>query len=122
MAAEAMQRLEYPVSDIHFVRTAIADTRLAEDSCARVQTPSIELSGYLLDADLANLGRADFFERMDLLCRETKRNKVEEMAHAKQLLEHHQWCTSLAHAMLQEGKEENLRLLREKLNSTTAEG
>lgn len=66
------------------------------------------LSRYLLDADLSNLGRADFFESFEALLRETGAPEYDFAVATLGLISRHRWNTSAA---------ENLRLEQEMRNA-----
>jgi predicted metal-dependent HD superfamily phosphohydrolase len=56
----------YTEEELERVGRLIRDTKLVRDRAMLAQIPSSPLAGYLLDADLGNLGRSDFFEKVGL--------------------------------------------------------
>ena len=67
MAREAMRRDgRYSDLEVSLVSQMIIDTRLVNEGHRLIQQPKTELSAYLLDADMANLGRDDFRDKMAL--------------------------------------------------------
>jgi predicted metal-dependent HD superfamily phosphohydrolase len=101
-AAFARERMArhggYTEGEIALVERMILDTALVTTDKVPHQVASTELSRYLLDADLSNVGREDFFEilRRDSLAFVTA----------------HRWHTAAALALRQEGKERNVQALR----------
>ncbi len=82
--------------------------------------------GYMLDADLSNFGRDDFFERMNEIAEETDvdienlkpregfKPRTDFYAFVITLLENHDWHTEGARKLRKEQKKENLKELRER--------
>jgi len=103
---------DFKHDEIELVMQMILDTKVNPDSSAPITTPTHKLSGYLLDADLANFGRDDFFEKKDLYCREVGEEPSENDRQALQLLERHRWWTPAARGLLEKKKQENLVRLR----------
>lgn len=71
-----------------------------------------ELSKYLLDADLSNLGRLDFFEKNELYRIEIGMDKKGFYQRTIDLLEKHRWHTLAAFSLREEQKQRNINLLR----------
>lgn len=116
LAAHAMRSSgEYNSDEIESVKSMILDTRLIESAAGVSQFPSSELGCYLLDADLENLGSADFFEYLELQRLESGTNKVLAARQALELLKAHSWHTDAAELRFQATKEHNLRQLANKL-------
>lgn len=114
MAEEAMRRSgEYAEDEISLVRTMILDTRLITTPTGLKQKARTRLSEYLLDADLSNFGRGDFFERLDAHYLEVGAEREEELETTLDLMTNHDWCTSAARALRQKKKEENIAELTE---------
>ena len=70
MVREALERhttahptCGYSADEISLVEQMILDTSLRETQTGLRQVPTCDLSRYLLDADLSNLGREDFFDK-----------------------------------------------------------
>jgi uncharacterized protein len=66
----------YTDEEISLVRTAIMDTKLLFDPEKNLahQLPTTKISNYLLDADMSNLGRDDFFKKAELVAKEHGKN------------------------------------------------
>lgn len=116
MAADAMRKHSYPRDEISTVETMIDDTQLRPRARGFAQVPTHELSRYLLDADLSNFGRDDFFEKAELVRKEigVPKNRA-SLKKVLLLMQAHQWHTPAAKALRQKKKEENLARLRETL-------
>jgi uncharacterized protein len=115
LAATEMHKAGYSAAECALVRQMILDTALISTPRGLVQSPSTPLSGYLLDADLGNLGRDDFFHKGDLQRQETN---VEESTFWKttlSLIQAHSWITPVARAMRDMKQRRNIALLEEKL-------
>ena len=113
-AKAAMQTTaRYSEQEITLVHTMILDTTLILTEAGAHQVPNTELSKYLCDADLSNLGRADFFGRSDLFWQEIgKPDKAAYRCEILKFLEYHVWYTSAAAALRQQQKERNITSLR----------
>jgi signal transduction histidine kinase/predicted metal-dependent HD superfamily phosphohydrolase len=108
-AAEAMSQFGgYENEEIELVKRMILDTRLQSSQEGLRQIPSNELSGYLLDADMSNLGRDDFVEKLELLRREFGFDRVLFLRRTLDLIQHHQWHTLVAREMRQAKTLENV--------------
>ncbi|MCI5064669.1 ATP-binding protein [bacterium] len=113
-AREAMElSSSYSESEIQRVQDMILDTQLVNTSMVAVQIPSTELGRYLLDADLGNLGRPDFFEKSELLRKELGIARPLFYRDAVKFLEAHEWLTPAAQALRGAGQAENLTKLRD---------
>ncbi len=112
-AREALQRAGgFSTREIQLVEQMILDTKLVELPAGPQQIPSTKLSRYLLDADLSNLGRDDFFDKSELLRQELGVEERSFRSRSLQVFTAHLWLTQAAHALGQKKKEENLLLLR----------
>jgi hypothetical protein len=75
--------------------------------------------GYMLDADVSNFGRIDFFEKLKLVAEEQgvdlndSDSKKKFLKFVIELLKNHDWKTDSATMLRQEQKEINLKLLEE---------
>lgn len=85
--------------------------------------------GYMLDADVSNFGRDDFFEKLELVmeeAREKKRKMGKEFvqkdfyASVLSLLRNHSWKTESARRLREEKKRENLKRLQEMYDALPA--
>ncbi len=78
--------------------------------------------GYMLDADLSNFGREDFFDRMKEIAEETGVDLKDSASRAKfykgviSLLENHDWHTEGARRLRERQKQKNLDTLKEEYN------
>ncbi|MBX7145596.1 MAG: GAF domain-containing protein [Oligoflexia bacterium] len=102
---------------IELVSRMILDTRLVATSAGLRQLRTTPLSGYLLDADLSNLGRTDFFEKGELYRRELNMAPESFLKMAFDLLNSHEWHTAAARRLRQSMKEENIKRLRKLLEN-----
>ncbi len=98
-------------SEISLIEQMILDTRLQSEGDGPLQVASSRLSGYLLDADLANLGRSDFFDSVSLVKSELAASGLVAPLSEAVLLQRHSWHTSAARDLRNWQKQENLRLL-----------
>lgn len=115
LAATEMRKGGYSAEECGLVRQMILDTALISTLRGLVQSPSTPLSGYLLDADLSNLGRDDFFQKGDLQRQETNIEEVTFWKTALSLIQAHSWITPVARAMRDTRQRRNIALLEEKL-------
>lgn len=69
------------------------------------------LSRYLLDADLSNLGRADFFDSFNALLRETGAPEYDFSVATLGLISRHRWNTSAAETLRLEQEMRNAQKL-----------
>ncbi len=121
-AREALQRAGgFSTREIQLVEQMILDTKLVELPAGPQQIPSTKLSRYLLDADLSNLGRDDFFDRSELLRQELGVEERSFRSRSLQVIAGHHWLTKAAHALGQKKKEENLLLLRSSVASESSD-
>jgi predicted metal-dependent HD superfamily phosphohydrolase len=116
-AAAAMKSLGcYSDSEISLVKTMILDTIVKASPNGPMQIPSIGLSKYLLDGDMTNLGREDFFEKGSLLQRELRiSSEPDFLRNSLEILSAHKWHSEPAIIQRTAQKEANLRVLKEKL-------
>ncbi len=86
----------YTPEEITIVSDMIIDTKLNDLGSIFVRTISSGLAEYLLDADLSNLGRDDFFKKGKLLQKEL--DLSDEVFHSLtlKLIDNHQWQTESA--------------------------
>lgn len=116
-AEQAMRSVgSYSEQDRSRVRGMILDTRPRRVGEGFRQVPSEPLSGYLLDADVANLGREDFFEKIDLLQKELReKDRRAFLQRVFDFVSAHEWYTPAAQALRTKKKTENLKALRKLL-------
>ena len=101
----------YSQDEIALVERMILDTTMVQTEGGPRQIPSTELSRYLLDADLSNLGRDDFFAKGELQRKELGQDLEEFRIQTLALLNAHQWFTDAAKNIRQEKKEANVKLV-----------
>ena len=94
------------------VRQMILDTQLITTESGIAQQPTTRLSRYLLDADLSNLGRKDFFEKLELQREETGQDRSLFLQRTLEFLNNHRWHTYIASRFREPQKEQNLAQLR----------
>lgn len=117
LAAEALKRSLaklslYTVDETHLMAQMILDTALIPDGETFKQVASHKLSCYLLDADLANFGRDDFFEKSELQRRELGEDLASFRIKTLALIGNHKWLTKAAKDLWEEKKAENLEVLK----------
>ena len=117
-AHEAMiESGNYSKYEIETVNRLILDTRMSLTREGLKQVPSCDLSTYLLDADLSNLGREDFFEKGELHRLEAKQNEGEFLFFAYDIIRHHYWHSRAAFDLRQRKKLANIEALESRLIS-----
>lgn len=115
MAAEAMRDdPRFAPKDIELVRAMIMDTQIRPDG--PMHHCSTPLSPWLLDADLANFGRADFFKQTDLVAKENHIEPEDALLSAIKLMDRHSWLSKAGIACFAEKKSENRQLLTLRLS------
>lgn len=124
MAREAMERSSkddpargFTADEIALVEQMILDTALRETPSGLRQVPTTDLSRYLLDADLSNLGRDDFFDKGELQRQELGYDQEIFRRKSFELLNAHRWLTNAARLLRQPRKEENVKLLKKMIGS-----
>ncbi len=104
----------YSANEISIIAHMIEDTKLIHETDPQKKKLSSTISGCLLDADVSNFGRDDFFEKSDLIITEKKIvDKQKFNQYLLGLLLNHRWYTKSAHKHRQHKKEENLIKLRQ---------
>ena len=109
---------------ILLVEQMILDTRLQSSVDGLRQIPSSTLAGYLLDADMSNLGREDFVEKLELIRRELGFERILFLRRTLDLISNHRWHTKAAQELRAEITNKNIQtakelLQREELTSGT---
>ncbi len=97
---------------VDLVEKMILDTKLQEGKSGLHQIPTTKLSRYLLDGDLSNFGRTDFFDRAELRMAEINLPPDQFYKKTLNLMESHSWHTESAKRLRQEQKEINIQELR----------
>ena len=114
MAREAMLATnEFSVEEQEMVWQMIMDTQLNAEGPA--QTARTHLSPWLLDADLANLGRDDFWHQTTLLSEEMRIPVEEMLPLTRTLMSRHGWLSPAGQLLFSEKKQENLDSLMTKM-------
>lgn len=122
MAREAMQEAgNFKPEEIEMVSKMIMDTRLVETRGGLRQIPTTDLSRYLLDADLSNFGREDFFEKAELQRRELGYDRELFLRKTFELINNHRWLTNAALKLRQEQKSANIAKLKTILQSDASD-
>ncbi len=117
MAEKAMRESgEYSAEEQAQVKSMILDTALKQAGGLH-QEASTDLAKYLLDADLANYGRKDFFIKLDQLVMETDTTRAELLQKTLTLGRNHDWQTEAARTLRQPQKERNLALIKKEIES-----
>lgn len=107
---------DYPVEEINMVAQMILDTKISTRKGDDFQRANTELSPYLLDADVSNFGRDDFFERMDARVLELQAaSHTQIYSQTLELMKKHKWQTSIARSRRQTQKLENMKRLEDYL-------
>ncbi|MCO6432292.1 MAG: GAF domain-containing protein [Deltaproteobacteria bacterium] len=119
MARAAMERHgSFSRQEVELVAQMILDTRLVETSGGLKQVPTTDLSRYLLDADLSNFGREDFFERGELQRKELGYDRGLFLRKTFELINNHRWLTNAAIKLRQNQKAENIARLKSMIDGT----
>ncbi len=102
----------YTEDEIRLVEQMILDTAVVMSNGAPRQIPSTELSKYLLDADLGNFGRDDFFIKGELQRAELGDEVAPFRVKTLALIGAHVWHTNAARTLRQAKRDENLAALK----------
>ncbi|MCB0355169.1 MAG: GAF domain-containing protein [Bdellovibrionales bacterium] len=123
-AAEARRALEkaegFSEAEIQRIEAMILDTQLVQTALGATQLPSDSLARYLLDADLSNLGREDFFQKTELLRLEHGVERALFMPEALKFLENHEWLTPAANKLRRPQQLKNIEVLKNYLENHEA--
>jgi len=90
----------------------ILDTALVRQLATGITSPTVPLSTYLLDADVSNFGREDFFEKMELYCSELDVERQEYLEQTLGYVLAHTWHTNAAQTLRENKKQQNLAQLK----------
>lgn len=113
IAQRAMEQAGgYSAAEVGQVQQMILDTALQSTPSGLRQIPHTALSPYLLDADLSNLGRPDFFERGELQRREVQAERTTFWRATLAFIEGHQWLTPAGRALREAQQLKNIEWLR----------
>jgi len=110
MATAAMAKdKRFSQKDIDIVANMIMDTQVYQTGAVhRSNTP---LSAWLLDADLANFGRDDFFEQFHLVALENKIEPECLVSATIDLMDRHTWQSPAGSACFESKKHKNREAL-----------
>lgn len=108
MARAAMEAESFALEDIAAVERMVLDTKLVSTGGGRRQIATTGLSRFLLDADLSNFGRPDFFEKSELQRLELGVDRERFLRRTFTLISTHSWQTDVARRLRQPTKEENI--------------
>ncbi|HMO16705.1 MAG TPA: hypothetical protein PKA63_02520 [Oligoflexia bacterium] len=97
--------------EIQTIATMIEDTTVLIVDHQFTRLVSCDLSRYLLDADMANLGSSDFFEKNRLIQKETGMEEDKFYQLSLSLLKSHRWLSPAAEALQEEQRLKNLKIL-----------
>lgn len=119
MARQAMREAgTFTEKEIETVVRMIMDTRLVETSSGLRQVASIDLSRYLLDADLSNFGREDFFDKLELQRKELGYDRELFLRKTFELINNHRWLTNAGMELRQQQKSLNIQSLKSMLQQS----
>ncbi len=107
----------YKEGEMQSVEDMILDTQLVETALGATQLPTDKLAKYLLDADLGNLGREDFFHCTTLLQKELGLERSLLFREALRLMKGHRWLTPAAQHHRASGQERNIVQLEESIRT-----
>lgn len=102
----------YSEDEVQLVEQMILDTAVVMHNGSPKQIPSTELSKYLLDADLGNFGRDDFFAKGELQRIESGDEIAPFRIKTLALISAHVWNTNAARNLRQVKRDENLGTLK----------
>ena len=115
MAVQAMSasgRFSQVEQDL--VEQMILDTQLVMEGPAQISNS--RLSPWLLDADLANLGRDDFWDQTRLLAKELEIESASMLPMTRALMQRHDWQSPAGKRLFAAKKEANFVALEEELS------
>lgn len=114
MAKEAMLASnKFSVEEQEMVWQMIMDTQLNAEGPAQIART--HLSPWLLDADLANLGRDDFWHQTTLLSAEMQIPIEKMLPFTHTLMARHGWLSPAGQLLFSEKKQQNLDFLSAKI-------
>lgn len=108
----------YQPEEIELVAQMVLDTAIQTTQTGRIQIPTTSLSRYLLDADLSNFGRQDFFEKGELQRQESQCDKATFLVDTLNLLKNQSWLTPAAERLRGAQKALNVAALEKLVNAT----
>lgn len=115
MAVDAMARSgRFSSTEQSLVEQMILDTQLVFEGPAQVA--NCRLSPWLLDADLANLGRDDFWDKTGLLAEEMEIELSAMWPMTQALMLRHEWQSPAGQRLFGDKKRANFLALEDKLS------
>ncbi len=105
----------YSPADIELVAQMIMDTGVADTETGLRAVATTTLSGYLIDADLSNLGRTDFLEKTKLIAQERKQPIEQVYPTVLALMLAHNWYTPAAASCREDQKQLNIKFVKEQI-------
>jgi len=109
---------DYSKEEVDEITQMILATKVHQLSNGARQLPSTDLSKYLCDADMSNLGRKDFFEKGELLQKERGvKSQQEFLRGLSELILAHKWHTPAGNKLRSKGCEENLEEIKKLLHT-----
>ena len=115
MAVQAMSdSSRFTQSEQDLVERMILDTQLVMEGPAQISNS--RLSPWLLDADLANLGREDFWQQTELLAKELSMDMSSMMPMTRALMTRHDWQSPAGKRLFAAQKASNLVALETQLS------
>jgi predicted metal-dependent HD superfamily phosphohydrolase len=121
LRASVTVQAAYTLEEISLVEKMILDTALIPFNRSFRQLASTPLSRYLLDADLANFGREDFFVKSELLRQELGEDTASFRVKTLALFENHEWLTPAAKRLWTASKQQNVLKLQELISARAPE-
>ena len=114
MAVEAMAKSgRFSLEERELVEQMILDTQLVMEGPAQIANS--RLSPWLLDADLANLGRDDFWDQTKLLAKELNIDLQNMLPMTQALMQRHYWQSPAGQRLFGAKKESNFVALEGEL-------
>lgn len=114
MAVEAMAKSgRFSQGECDLVEQMILDTQLVMEGPAQIA--NCRLSPWLLDADLANLGRDDFWDQTTLLAKELNIDLQHMLPMTQALMQRHDWQSPAGQRLFGEKKVANFVALEREL-------
>ena len=115
MAVQAMSASgRFSQAEQDLVEQMILDTQLVMEGPAQISNS--RLSPWLLDADLANLGRDDFWDQTRLLAKELEIDIASMLPMTRALMQRHDWQSPAGRRLFAAKKEANFVALEEELS------
>lgn len=115
MAVQGMSQTgRFSQAEQDLVEQMILDTQLVMEGPAQISNS--RLSPWLLDADLANLGREDFWLQTELLARELNMDMSNMMPMTRALMQRHDWQSPAGKRLFAAKKASNFVALEQELS------